>query len=200
MNEARPEILCIACSIFRCDLEALRTRGDIDFPIRYLDSMLHMQPSKLHRRLQSHLEDLRRRDAKVLLLYGECHDYLHETEPEAHVWRVRGRNCFEILLGSDRYRTLRRQGVFFLLPEWLLRWREVFEGELGLTGETARDFMREMHTKLLYLDTGRIPVPVAHLEEASEALGLPWEVLTVDSDHLLEAIRGSLERMEEHER
>ena len=194
MKEGDRQVVCIACSIFRSELAALGERGDIDFPIHYLNSMLHMRPDELRHRLEPLLDDTRRNGANVLLLYGECHPHMDETESEPGVDRVTGRNCVEILLGPDQYRTLRGEGVFFLMPEWTMRWREVFESELGLVGENARDFMKEMHTKLLYLDTGQIPVPTEHLQAASDALGLSWEVMRVGPDHLLAAIRESLER------
>ena len=46
-------------------------------------------------------------------------------------------------------------------------WPEM--GELGLLGPTARTFMREMHSRLIYLDTGLVPVPNADLSEATAA-------------------------------
>ena len=192
------QIVGIACSVFRRDLESLRDAGNIRFPVRYLDSMLHMCPGKLHCRLQSLIDEERRRDHQVLLIYGECHDQVSEQESEPGVWRVKDRNCAEILLGSVTYEKLRHEGVFFLLPEWTRRWREIFEDGLGLAGSTRRDFMQEMHTRLLYLDTGRTSVPVEHLQEASQAFGLEWEVMSVGAENLLFAIREALERMTPH--
>ncbi|MBS1251658.1 MAG: hypothetical protein MAG451_00691 [Anaerolineales bacterium] len=85
------------------------------------------------------------------------------------------------------------------MPEWTVRWREIFRDDLGLTAEVARDFMDEMHTRLLYLDTGIMPVPEKHLQAVSAYTGLPWEVVTVESDHLLDAILSTLEELN-HER
>lgn len=197
MNEPPLQVVCVACSIFRRELESLRESGEIDFPIRYLDSMLHMQPLELRRRLDAAIDDPRPQGSTVLLVYGECHNHMNEYELGPGVRRVKGRNCVEIILGGDRYRALRRAGTFFLLPEWTLRWREVFEKELDLPEKIAKDFMRGMHTKLLYLDTGQVPVPTEHLEEASEVLGLPCEVLRVELEHLLAGIREALEKKEQ---
>jgi len=125
---------------------------------------------------------------------------MNEQELAPGVCRVRGRNCFEILLGSDQYRIFRGEGAFFLLPEWVTRWREIFQIGFGFDGQVGKDFMREMHTKLLYLDTGRMPVPKEHLGAASDALGLPWEVVRIVPDHLSAAIGEAIKRMAEHER
>lgn len=194
MNAPKAPIACLACTIFRSELEALQESGEIDFPIRYLDSMLHMDPPELACRIDLRLEDLRDHGSKVLLVYGECHNHMDEYESESGITRTKGFNCPEILLGPEQYKALRREGAFFLLPEWTLRWREIFEKELGLTGQNAKDFMQDMHTKLLYLDTGQIPVPLEHLEDASDTLGLPFEVLRVGPEHLLAAIRESLDK------
>ena len=43
--------ICVACSVFRDELEALRKRGELDLPVRYLDSMLHMRPKRLETQL-----------------------------------------------------------------------------------------------------------------------------------------------------
>jgi len=188
--------ICIACSIFRGELQTLQERGElVDLPVRYLPSMLHMDPAKLARRLGALLEEEHRSPRKVLLLYGDCCPdmHLHEALPE--VARTEGINCPEILLGRERYRSLRKEGVFFLMPEWALRWKEIFQDELGLTAEVAHDFMGEMHTRLLYLDTGIMPVPETDLQRISEFTGLPWETMAVEPDHLKDALLSKLEEL-----
>ncbi len=201
MNRKQSNITCIACSIFREELKTLGERGEPDLPIhiQYLDSMLHMEPSKLHHLLDSHLQKEQGQGKQVLILFGECHAYLHEQESLPGVERVRGINCPEILLGRSQYRSLRKQGAFFLMYEWTLRWQEVFQSQMGFEKKVAKDFFPEMHTKLLYLDTGLVPVPTGHLEAISEYTGLPWEVMSVDTAHLVAAIREAVERMKKDE-
>ena len=38
---------CIACSIFRREIEALQAISPLDMSVRYLGSMLHMVPKQL---------------------------------------------------------------------------------------------------------------------------------------------------------
>jgi hypothetical protein len=192
--------ICIACSIFKSELEELTARGEVDFPVRYLDSMLHMDPAKLHRKLDSLLRGELKNGKRVILLYGNCHPHMMEQESLPRVCRVKGMNCPEILLGREAYRNLRREGAFILLPEWTMRWREIFETELGLEEKVAKDFMQDMHSKLLYLDSGNISVPAEHLMALSDYTGLSWEVIPIGPDHLLAAIREALMRMAENER
>lgn len=193
MDPKLPSTICISCSIFRSELQTLQKRGDLDIPVRFLPSMLHLDPQKLERRLSDLLEETRKSARQVLLLYGDCHPAMHDQEILPGVARIKGLNCPEILLGKDDYRNLLKEGVFFLMPEWTVRWREIFEDELGLIGDVARDLMGEMHTRLLYLDTGIMPIPEKHLRAISEYTGLSWDVIAVGGDHFLEAILSTLE-------
>ena len=186
-------ITCVACSIFKSELDALKKQGRIDLPIHYLNSMLHIFPETLQRCLTTTIDSLKASGDKVLVLYGDCHAYMNEI-PEGSR-RVCGLNCMDIFLGHDRYRQLRKEGVFFLLPEWTKQWRNIFENQLALSLDLAKDMMMSMHTKLLYLDTGHVPVPMDDLKEASETLGLPWDILKIDTNNLLMEIKKTLKEL-----
>ncbi len=122
-----------------------------------------------------------------------------DQESMPGVYRVKGMNCPDVLLGPEKYRSLRKQGAFILLPEWTLRWKEIFQTELGLDEHVAKDFMQEMHTKLIYLDTGSMPVPTDHLNEFSDYAGLDYEVLQTASNHIQIAINEAIDRMVKNE-
>lgn len=186
-------IVCIACKIFKSELEALRKKGEFNFPVYYLDSMLHMHPAKLQQHLDTLIIKELEAGKKILLLYGDCHAYMSKHDSTPGVCRVSGINCPEIILGKDKYSSLRKQGAFFLMPEWTIRWQEVFQDELKLNRENARAFMREMHTKLIYLDTGHTPVPTDHLKAVSDYSGLPWEVMTISTNSFLNAINEAID-------
>jgi len=85
------------------------------------------------------------------------------------------------------------------MPEWALSWRQIFVGQLGLLGPCAKTFMQEMHSRMIYLDTGLVPVPHATLLEASEFLGLPVEILPVSLDPLLSSLRQAAQSVDHHE-
>lgn len=190
-----PRPLCLSCSIFRKEIEALQAMGRLDLPVEYLNSMLHMVPAKLESRLQEALGAARREDPdqSVVIAYGDCCGHMEAFESAPGASRTGGINCCEIILGPETYRKLRREGAFFLMPEWALSWKQVFVGQLGLLGPCAKTFMQEMHTRLIYLDTGILPVPHQHLEEASQFLGLPVEVLPVSLDPLLASLNQAIQ-------
>lgn len=186
MNTTTPPIEAIACGIFKREIEELIRSGRLVLPCTFLDSMLHMMPALLACRLE---ETLAGKDHnRIVLIYGDCHPRMFEFRDSATIRRTIGMNCCEIILGRKRYRELRNQGAFFLLPEWTERWAEVFQQNLGFTAGNAKDFMGEMHTSLIYLDTGITPVPHKALRAAAEFCGLPAEIIHVTLDHLLQTI------------
>lgn len=187
--------ICIACSIFRKEIEALQASHRLEVPVEFLTSMLHMVPAKLESRLQEALASARAKHPgqEVVLAYGDCCSRMEAFESSPGASRTEGINCCEILLGRDTYRKLRREGAFFLMPEWALSWKQVFVGQLGLLGPCAKTFMQEMHTRLVYLDTGILPVPHQHLEEASRFLGLPLEVRPVSLEPLLASLNRAMQ-------
>lgn len=192
MTHASRSKLCISCSIFRKEIEALRASGKLDLPVDYLNSMLHLVPSKLEGQLEQALAAAQESGQEVVLAYGDCCGHMEEFGTQPGVHRTEGINCCEIVLGHETYRKLRREGAFFLMPEWALSWKKVFISQLGLMGPCAKSFMQEMHTKLIYLDTGVLPIPQAELAEASEFLGLPVEILPVSLEPLLANLQQSL--------
>jgi hypothetical protein len=184
-------MLCISCSIFKKEIEILQASRQWDMPVEFLSSMLHMAPDKLDVRLRETLDAARIQDPdqKVLMAYGDCCSHMETFRSEPGTSRTEGLNCCEIILGRDAYRKLRREGAFFLMPEWALHWKKVFISQLGLLGPCAKAFMQDMHTRLIYLDTGIQPVPWVDLNEASDYLGLPVEVLPVSLDFLLASLQ-----------
>ena len=173
-------------------MSRLQEEARLELPVRFLGSMLHMVPEQLETQLHALVEEERAQGREVVLAFGDCCPDMTGLGSAEGVARTQGCNCPEIILGREAYRSLRRQGVFFLLPEWTLTWRKVFQGTLGLTGETARDFMGEMHTRLLYLDTGLVPVPGRELAEISSYCGLPVEIRQVSLEPLLASLQRAI--------
>lgn len=188
----RPQIVCIACTIYRKELEALRERGLIDFTIRYLDSKLHMIPKMLDVKLVTLLDKELDQGHKVLLVYGGCSTHMVDLAGYPGVARVKGASCGDIFLGREQNRKLSKEKAFLLFPEWTLRWREVLGTLMDLDQETTIEIMRESHMKLVYLDTGVCPVPEDELKACSKYFDLPYEVLSVSLDNLYSVINNAI--------
>lgn len=192
---------CIACSIFRKEIESLQASGRLDWPTDFLTSMLHMVPARLEARLQEALGAAQGQapEQEVVLAYGDCCGHMETFEAEPGTARTKGINCCEIILGRETYRKLRKEGAFFLMPEWALSWRQIFVGQLGLMGSCAKTFMQEMHSRLIYLDTGLVPVPHEALRGVSEFMGLPMEILPVSLDPLLASLQQAAQTAGRHD-
>lgn len=176
-------IVIIACSIFKFELELLKKAGKINEPIVYLNSMLHMDQAKLKKTLDKTIDNYK--SYKIILIYGDCHAEIYDYEENANILRTPGINCCEIFLGEKEYKKQRKEGAFLLLPEWIKRWKEVFIDHLGFKDSKAiKPFMNEMHKKLVYIDAGTYCTDKKLLNEISDFVGLPLEIHKTTIDEL----------------
>ena len=190
-------LVCIACSIFHEELQRLRTLDPTGPPVKFLSSMLHLTPELLDRELQELIAQEKVNGNRVVLAFGDCCAHMTDFEQAPDVVRTAGINCCEVLLGSEVYRKLRKEGAFFIMPEWALRWQQVFETGLGLNPANAKELMQDMHSRLIYLDTGQIPIPQDKLVEMVEYTGLPLEILRVSMEPFRASLRDCQRRLEE---
>ena len=190
------EILLVSCGIFREELARLGTEVLGHARPIFLDSMMHMRPAKLDDMLAGMAKQ---EDRNLLLVYGDCCPHMSELAAKPNIAKVRGVNCCDIFLGQDVYRQLQREGVFFFLPEWTMRWEEVFQNQLGLRDQSlAREFMHEMHKRLMYLDTGLVNVPHKTLADIGAFFDMPVEIQRIGLEHLEAGVRDGLRRLEQH--
>jgi hypothetical protein len=181
--EKQKNLVIIACSIFRYELEHLQSEGKINVPVVYLNSMLHMQPKQLQTLLDAKIEEYK--NFRIILLYGDCHARMVDYEKNQNIVRSPGINCCEIILGTEKYKKIRKDGAFILLPEWADRWKEAFIDYMGFkTSKAIKPFMGEMHKKLVYVDTGFQKKNNALFNEISDFLGLPLEIYNSSIDEL----------------
>jgi hypothetical protein len=186
-------IVIIACSIFKNELEYLKDQEKINVPVVYLNSMLHMQPNDLQVLLDSKIEEYN--TYKIILVFGDCHARIDDYKKHSNIQRTKGINCCEILLGTDKYKEIRKEGAFILLPEWADRWKEVFIDYLGFKNEkTVKEFMREMHKKLVFIDTKLQKINGSQLKQISDFLGLPLEMYYSSVNEIEKAILCLLEK------
>lgn len=186
-------VRAVVCGIFQAEINALpyELRARIE-PV-FWNSMLHMRPDVLDTLL---LRTTRSSEITKpeILVYGDCCPHMDVHSRSLSCVRTQGVNCCEIMLGKERYRELRRQGAFFLMPEWLARWQEVFYHELGLADPLiAQKFMQDSMACLVYIDTGLGPVPRTVLDEVKNHFKLPLSIERPGLYHLEKNIRSALQ-------
>ncbi len=189
-------VTAIACSVFRSELQSLSQQGLINFPIRFLNSHLHMNPEKLHEIMARLIRKEHSRGSRVLLLYGDCHANMQELEADKGISRVKGVSCGQLLLGKQRYKEMIKSGAFLLFPEWTSRWRNILLRFPGLDPESGKEMLRQMHSRFVYLNTGTCPVPRDTLEQCSEFFSLPYEIEEVNLELMLAIIREALAKFD----
>ena len=194
-NRKYTNITCISCSIFRDELNKVLSEAEIEIPVKYINSMLHLEPEKLREALDTKIDGEIRCGKEILLLFGDCHHYMDSYKSNSAIKRVCGVNCIEILIGKEKYQELTKDGAFFFINEWSIRWREIFESQLGLNENIAKSFMQDMHKYLLYINTGLHPVPTKLMDEASEYLGLSWKILDTDTETLKYSLLKTLQTL-----
>lgn len=181
----------IGCGIFKNEFELLPETLRASILPTFMDSMLHMNPARLDVILSAAMNGVRKED--TVLAFGDCCPYMREIASREGVARTPGVNCCEIYLGPERYRQLRRERVFFLMPEWATRWKHIFLTELGLhTKALARDFMAQSMRRAVYIDTGAVPVPLEPLAEFSEYTGLEVTIELTGPEHFAAALENAL--------
>lgn len=186
----------LACSVFRPEIELLQRRGEICFPVSFMDSRLHMQPALLYETIQSQLTVLLKECRGVVLFIGDCHRKIYEFCADRRVVRIDGINCGMILLGRQRYKELMHEQAFLLFPEWTARWRDILLSLEHSCGGVTRHLLRDAQKKLTYLDTGSRPILEAELRACSNHVGLPFEIETVSLDHFSRLVSGAVERLD----
>lgn len=188
MSESKEQIVMICCSVLETEIRSLCKEQWPAHKTRFLDSTLHMYPDKLAHLLESQVDRELTQGKKVLLIYGDCCPQMAQIEAKSNVARTRCNNCCDLLLGSEEYKRLSNDGVYFLMPEWTRRWKEIFTRHLGIDSKNIVGFMQEMHTKMVYLETDCAPVQESALCECAKYCGLPYEIKRVSIENLRSAI------------
>ena len=178
----------LCCGALRTELEELHRIGKITGKLLFFDSLLHLNPAELETTLTAKLERVSQECGRMVLVYGDCCPRILNLERQYGVGRVNAINCAQMLVGRARYRELMLERAFFLLAEWALRWKEIFQIGLGLTMDVAHDLMQNSHGRLVYLDTGLVPVPRQVLADCAAYTGLSWRIERITLDPLLELL------------
>ena len=181
----------IACSIFKDELMALMQNGEFKFDMHFYSSMLHMNPLVLENTLSKDFNNVK---TEILLIYGDCCPNMESFTKNNNVSRTYGVNCIEIILGKETYKRLRSERVFFLMPEWLHRWKEIFNNQFHMNRKITQEFMQDFHSKIIYIDTGFKEIPENLIEEIGEFTGLKVEILKSGTKNLNNSIKNALNK------
>jgi hypothetical protein len=161
-----------------------------------MDSKLHLTPDEMYKKLQKIIEEKLKIYNGIVIVYGECHAYMDELLKDHRLVRPDGINCIELFIGKAERKRLLHRGAFFLLPEWSMRWREIFNHFMNMDSEVIKSIMQNEHQNLIYLDTGCRDIPEKQLKECAEYFALPVEVVKIPLDRFECSINKAVTELE----
>ena len=188
-NKAEKITRIIACEVFKPAIEYLKLEKRYSTKLRltYLPSNLHLRPQELQNHLLEEINSAqKKRNERVILLYGDCIPDIDDFCEQHGITKVPGHYCYEMLLGSERFRQLINEitGTYFAEKDLLLHFEEYCVGPLELRDEEMRQYCFGKYRRLLYVRQPSDSNLEPQAAEVAEFLGLPLDISDVDYSQL----------------
>ena len=177
----------IACVVFKPALDNLKLEERYpNLRLTYLPSHLHLKPQELKNRLTKEIASAKNSNERIICLYGDCFPGISDFCQQNEVFKVPGHYCYEMLLGSERFRQLIEEtaGTYFAERDLLLNFEEYCVRPLELQDEEMRRYCFGQYKRLLYVRQPSDPNLIPRAGEVAEFLGLSLDVGDVDYSHL----------------
>jgi len=177
----------IACAVFRPTIEYLQLENRYpNMRLTYLPSNLHLRPQGLRNRLLKEITAAQKRNERVICLYGDCFPEIDDFCQQYGVIKVPGHFCYEMLLGSERFRQLidEMAGTYFAEKDLILNFEEYCVRPLELRDEEMRKYCFYQYRRLLYVRQPSDPDLLPRVSEMAEFLGLSLDISNTDYSHL----------------
>lgn len=189
-------VLLVGCGVLRKELSLLISRNQWPVDAVFPDSALHIRPAELAAALGFALAA--RPGRPSLVVYGRCHPGMDRMIAEAGAVRTEGRNCIELLLGSERFVRELGAGAFFLFEDWARSWERIITMTFGTTNrDVIRDIFQGSHTRILGVRTPCSGDFTVEAEAAGRFVGLPVAWTDVSLKQLEAAVRDALDAIRE---
>ena len=175
----------IACAVFKPAIENLQLgKRYPDVHLTYLPSNLISQD--LEKCLLKEITYAQKRNERVVCLYGDCFPGIDDFCEQHRVIKVPGHYCYEMLLGSKRFRQLinKMVGTYFVEKDLILNFEEYCLKPLELHDEEMRGYCFGQYRRLLYVRQPSDPNLVPRAREVAEFLGLSLDISDVDYSDL----------------
>ncbi|MCS5420354.1 MULTISPECIES: diguanylate cyclase domain-containing protein [Psychrilyobacter] len=91
--------------------------------------------------------------------------------------------CFNYLINENIVNTYLDKGNYIISPGWLNRWEHYVIDIWKFDQNTAREFFREHVSQLLLLDTGVYKESIRKIQQFSNYVDRPFEILPVGLDY-----------------
>ena len=177
----------VACAVFKPAIEYLHL--ECRYPnlrLTCLPSKLHLRPQELEKHLLTRIKAAQKRNERVICLYGDCFPDIDDFCQEHGVMKVPGHYCYEMLLGSERFKQLIEEmtGTYFAEKDLILNFEEYCVRPLELRDEEMRNYCFQQYRRLLYVRQPSDPNLIPQAGEVAEFLGLSLNVSDADYSYL----------------
>jgi len=196
MSEKNQKITrIIACKVFQPAIEALQLeKAYHNLRLTYLPSNLHLRPQELKNRMLTRIKAAQKRNERVICLYGDCFPSIEDFCQEHGVIKVPGHYCYEMLLGSDRFRQILNEmaGTYFAEKELIQNFEDYCVIPLELYDEEMKRYCFNQYQRLLYVRQPSDPDLAARAGEVADFIGLSLDISDVDYSYLEKSLIGLL--------
>lgn len=176
----------IGCGILKKEINWLIEKNNWPLKTVFLDSALHIDFEKMYKGLSTKLAQHSMDDIKIF--YGACHPLMDDILENANVFRTKGQNCVDILLGNDLFTKELTNGAYFLLEDWAMRWNYISTKTFGNDNEITREIFQSDRKYMLGIITPCSDDFTKEAEMAAKDVGLPLKWTEVSLDNLEEAL------------
>ena len=187
----------IACGVFKPALEHLKLEERYpNLRLTYLQSNLHLRPKELRRRLLAEVVAAKERKERVICLYGDCFPDIDKFCQRYEVTKVPGHYCYEMLLGTERFRHLLDEmtGTYFAEKELICNFEEYCRIPLELDDEEMRKLCFQEYKRLLYVRQPSDPDIIPEACELADFLELNLDIRDADYSHLERMLIDSIQQ------
>ncbi len=177
----------IACGVFKPAIEYLQLeRRYPNLRLTYLPSKLHLKPQELKRLLLREITGAKKRNERIICLYGECFPDISDFCEQHGILKVPGAYCYEMLLGTERFKQLidETAGTYFLEEDLIINFEEYCMRPLELEDEEMRKQCFEHYKRLLYVRQPSDPDLLTTAGELAKFLEVSLEIRDADYSHL----------------
>ncbi len=171
-----PKIL-IACRIFENELQAILP-SDADTQILWVETALHVDFSRLEKRLRECLSSARATGGSIRLHLGEgCHPQIDFIRKEYQAEMPWVRNCIEAFLG-EKLKEAQKNSTMIMTPGWVRTWPDMMKA-LGWDEVDLRNNLGKYH-KILIMDAGIDPLTDEEILCFFDLVQVPIEIEHLD--------------------
>ena len=177
----------IACGVFKPAIEYLQLeRRYPNLRLTYLPSKLHLKPQELKRWLLREITKAKKRNERIICLYGECFPDISDFFRQHGICKVPGAYCYEMLLGTERFKQLIDEiaGTYFLEEDLIINFEEYCMRPLELEDEEMRKQCFKHYKRLLYVRQPSDPDLLVTASKLANFLEVSLEIRDADYSHL----------------